>query len=140
MSDEIRAIGNKEIEETINKLQKDYGMSTECLSHLLRVKSDGDKLEIPTGFEEKRSFTNLIFMLDTLSNDEPDFKFKIFLEVLMEYHKISADTIAKFAKIPTQYVLDFMVDSSTVPIEIKYRLASVIMVLRFIFKTVEPKI
>lgn len=115
-------------------------MSTECLLHLLGVKSDGDKIEIPTGFEEKRSFTNLIFMLDTLSNDEPDFKFKAFLEVLIEVHKISADTIAKFAKIPTQYVLDFMVDSSTVPIEIKYRLASVIMVLRFIFKTVEPKI
>ena len=55
-------------------------------------------------------------------------------------HKISADTIAKLAKIPTQYVLDFMIDSSTVPIEIKYRVASVIMVLRFIFKTVEPKI
>ena len=29
---------------------------------------------------------------------------------------------------------------STVPIEIKYKLASVIMTLRFIFKTVEPKI
>lgn len=140
MSDEIQAIGNKEIEETINKLKKDYGMSTECLSHLLRVKSVEDKIEIPTGFEEKCSFTNLIFMLDTLSKEEPDFKFKAFLEVLMEVHKISVDTVAKFAKIPTQYVLDFMVDSSTVPIEIKYRLASVIMVLRFIFKTVEPKI
>ncbi|APM37976.1 HTH domain-containing protein [Clostridium kluyveri] len=140
MAEEIQAIGNKDIEETINTLKKDYGMSTECLSHLLRGKSDGDKIEIPAGFEEKRSFTNLIFMLDTLSKEEPDFKFKAFLEVLIEVHKISADTIAKFAKIPTQYVLDFMIDSSTVPIEIKYRLASVIMVLRFIFKTVEPKI
>ncbi|WP_368488788.1 HTH domain-containing protein [Clostridium sp. BJN0013] len=140
MAEEIQAIGNKDIEETINTLKKDYGMSTECLSYLLRVKSDGDKIEIPTGFEEKRSFTNLIFMLDTLSKEEPDFKFKAFLEVLVEVHKISADTIAKLAKIPTQYVLDFMIDSSTVPIEIKYRVASVIMVLRFIFKTVEPKI
>lgn len=140
MGEEIQAIGNKEIEETINTLMKDYGMSAECLSHLLRVKNDGDKIEIPTEFEEKSSFTNLIFMLDTLSKDEPDFKFKVFLEVLIEYHKISVDTIAKFAKIPTQYVLDFMSDSSAVPIEIKYRLASVIMTLRFIFKTVEPKI
>jgi hypothetical protein len=54
--------------------------------------------------------------------------------------KISADTIAKFAKIPTQYVLDFMADTTTVPIEIKYKLAAVIMMLRFIFKTVEPKL
>ena len=74
MAEEIQAIGNKDIEETINTLKKDYGMSTECLSYLLRVKSDGDKIEIPTGFEEKRSFTNLIFMLDTLSKEEPDFK------------------------------------------------------------------
>jgi len=78
-------------------------------------------------------------MLDIVPKDEPDFRFKGFLEVLIELHKISVDTIAKFAKIPTQYVLDFMIDSSTVPIEIRYRLASVIMMLRFIFKAVEPK-
>jgi hypothetical protein len=140
MDDEIQAIGNKEIGEIITTLKKDYGMSTECLSHLLKVKGDKDKIEIPTGFEEKSSFTNLVFMLDTLLKDEPDFRFKAFLEVLIEFHKISAETIAKFARIPTQYVLDFMIDSSTVPIEIKYRLASVIMTLRFIFKAVEPKI
>ncbi|MBU3090876.1 hypothetical protein KPL35_02145 [Clostridium sp. CF011] len=58
----------------------------------------------------------------------------------VEVHKTSADTIAKFAKIPTQYVLDFMIDRSTVPIEIKHKLASVIMTLRLIIKTVEPKI
>ena len=60
--------------------------------------------------------------------------------MLIEVHKISADTIAKFAKIQEQDVLDFMNDDSTVPIEKKYRLASVIMMLRFIFKAVEPKI
>jgi len=140
MINEIKVIRSKEIEETINTLTNDYGMSTECLSHLLGVKSEGHKLEVPTGFAERSSFNNSIMMLDIISKEEPDFKFKAFLEVLIEVHKISADTIAKFAKIPTQYVLDFMIDSSTVPIEIKYKLASVIMTLRFIFKTVEPKI
>ncbi|MBZ9626143.1 hypothetical protein G9F71_025390 [Clostridium sp. FP2] len=137
---EIHAITGKDIEEMIDTLIKDYGMSTECLSHLLGVKSDGHKIEEPIGFAERSSFTNLIMMLDTIPKEEPDFKFKAFLEVLIEVHKISADTIAKFAEIPTQCVLDFMIDSSTVPIEIKYKLASVIMTLRFIFKTVEPKI
>ncbi|MBU3176887.1 hypothetical protein KPL47_10940 [Clostridium estertheticum] len=140
MINEIKVIRAKEIEEMINTLTNDYGMSTECLSHLLGVKSEGHKLEVPTGFAERSSFNDSIMMLDIISKEEPDFKFKAFLEVLIGVHKISADTIAKFAKIPTQYVLDFMIDSSTVPIEIKYKLASVIMTLRFIFKTVEPKI
>ena len=56
------------------------------------------------------------------------------------YIRLVADISAKLAKIPTQYVLNFMIDSSKVPIEIKYKLASVIMTLRFIFKTVEPEI
>jgi len=142
MNNEIHVITDtdKEIEEILNTLTKDYGMSTECLSHLLGVKSDGQKVEAPTGFVERSSFINLIGMLDIVPKEEPDFKFNAFLGVLIEVHKISAVTIAKFAKIPTQYVLDFMIDSSTVPIEIKYKLASVIMTLRFIFKTVEPKI
>lgn len=142
MNNEIHMITDidKEIGEILDTLTKDYGMSTECLSHLLGVKSDGHKVEVPKEFAERSSYFNLISMLETISMEEPDFKFKAFLEVLIEVHKISADTIAKFAKIPTQYVLDFMIDSSTVPIEIKYKLASVIMTLRFIFKTVEPKI
>ncbi|MGH4118631.1 HTH domain-containing protein [Clostridium sp.] len=140
INDEIHVITVKDIEETLESLTKDYGMSTECLSHLLGVKNDGRKIKVPSGFAERSSFFNLIGMLEIISEEEPDFKFKAFLEVLIEYHKISADTIAKFAKIPTQYVLDFMIDSGTVPIDIKYKLASVIMTLRLIFKTVEPKI
>ena len=139
-NDEIHVIKDKDIGETLDSLMKDYGLSTECLSHLLGVKNYGHKVEVPTGFAERSSFFNLIGMLYIISEGEPDFKFKAFLEVLIDYHKISVDSIAKFAKIPTQYVLDFMIDSSTVPIEIKYKLASVIMTLRFIFKTVEPKI
>ncbi|SDG59122.1 hypothetical protein SAMN05443529_104124 [Desulfosporosinus hippei DSM 8344] len=114
-------------------------MSTECLSHLLGVKIDGHKFEIPTGHEWWHSFLSLLLMLDNIVNEEPDFKFKAFLEVLIEVHKISANTIAKFANIKEQDVLDFINDTNTVPIEMKYRLASVIMTLRFIFKAVEPK-
>ena len=140
MTNEIQMITGKEIGEIIDTLTKDYGMSTECLAHLLGVEIDVNKFELPKGFAERNSFMNLILMLDLIPKEEPNFKFKAFLEVLIEVHKISADTIAKFAKIPTQYVLDFMIDSSTVPIEIKYKLASVIMTLRCIFKNVEPKI
>ena len=140
MQEKCQAIGDNEVEKIFGKLTSDYGMSTECLSHLLGIKNDEHKVEIPTGFAERFSFITLLLMLDNISNEEPDFKFKAFLEVLIEVHKISADTIAKFAKIRKQDVLDFMNDTSTVPIEIKYRLASVIMTLRFIFKAVEPKI
>lgn len=140
MADELHTVSNKDLEEILHKLTKNYGMSTECLPHLLGSKIDGQKVEIPKGFAEGNTFTNLLLMLDTISEEEPDFRFKAFLQVLIDVHKISADTIAKFAKIPTQYVLDFMADTTTVPIEIKYKLASVIMMLRFIFKTVEPKL
>ena len=109
LSEELKLIRDKDIEEIINTLTKDYGMSIKCLSHLLWEEIDLHK-----------------------------FEFKAFLEVLIDTHKISADTIAKFAKIPTQYVLDFMVDSSTVPIELKYRLASVILyspIIDWLYKT-----
>ena len=139
----MKMIGFNEVEEKVEEilgtLTDDFGMSTECLSNLLGVKNDGHKFEIPTG-REYHSFMFLLLMLDNIVNEEPDFKFKAFLEVLIEVHKISANTIAKFAKIKEQDVLDFIDDTNTVPIEIKYRLASVIMTLRFIFKAVEPKI
>jgi len=50
MNNEIHMITDtdKEIEEILDTLTKDYGMSTECLSHLLGVKSDGHKVEVPT--------------------------------------------------------------------------------------------
>ena len=136
----VKKTGLKEIEETLDTLMNSYGMSTECLSNLLGVKIDGHQVEMPTGVAERISFINLLMMLGNVPNDEPDFRFSAFLWVLIEVHKISTDTIAKFAKIQEQDVLDFMNDDSTVPIEKKYRLASVIMMLRFIFKAVEPKI
>lgn len=140
MPGNCRAIGDKEIEEILGILMNDYGMSIECLSNLSGVKNDGHKIRIPTGSAERYSFINLVLMLENISSEEPDLKFKAFLEVLIEVHKISADSIAKFARIRKQDVLDFMNDSNTVPIEKKYRLASVIMTLRFIFKAIEPKI
>ena len=115
-------------------------MSTECLSHLLKVRVDENNIEIPTEFEKYSSFTNLILMLYTISEHEPDLRVRAFLKVLIDVHKISIDTIAKFAKIPKQYVLDFINDSEEVPTEIKYKISSVVMVLRLIFKNVEPKI
>lgn len=72
---------------------------------------------MPTGVAERISFINLLMMLGNVPNDEPDFRFSAFLWVLIEVHKISTDTIAKFAKIQEQDVLDFMNDDSTVPIE-----------------------
>ena len=140
MEDEYQVIGNKEIKEIINKLIEDYSMSTECLSYLLKVKVDENSIEIPTELEKYNSFTNLILMLYTISEHEPDLRVRAFLKVLIDVHKISIDTIAKFAKIPKQYVLDFINDSEEVPTEIKYKISSVVMVLRLIFKNVEPKI
>lgn len=135
-----KTLGLKDVEEILSTLTGDFEMSTECLSNLLGVKNDGHNFEIPVGNVEYYSFINLLLMLDNIVNEEPDFKFKAFLEVLIEVHKISADTIARFAKTKKQDVLDFLNDPNTVPIEIKYRLASVIMTLRFIFKAVEPRI
>ena len=75
-------------------------MSTECLSNLLGVKNDGHKFEIPTGheFHEYNSFMFLLLMLDNIVNEEPDLKFKAFLEVLIEVHKISANLLLNLLK------------------------------------------
>lgn len=90
MPEKHQAIGDNEVEEILATLTNDYGMSTECLTHLLGGKNDlmksykGHKVEIPTGFAERCSFINLLLMLDNISNDEPDLKFNAFLEVLIE--------------------------------------------------------
>jgi len=58
MSEELKLIKAKDIEEIIDKLIKDYGMSTECLSHLLGVEIDVNKFELPKGFLERHFFMN----------------------------------------------------------------------------------
>ena len=108
MPEKVKSIGFNDVEEILSILTDDYGMSTECLSNLLGVNNDGHKFEIPTGHVERHSFIALLLMLDNIVNEKPDFKFKAFLEVLIEVHKISANTIAKFARIKEQDVLDLL--------------------------------
>ena len=146
MQQEHYAVGDEEMGKMLLALTNDYGMDAECLSRLLGVNSNviknykEHKNELPSEFSERCSFFNLLLMLYNIPNEEPDFKAKAFLDVLINEHKISAESIAKFAKVKEQDVLNFLKSSDKVPIETKYRLASVVMTLRLIFKTVEPKI
>ena len=77
-------------------------------------------------------------MVHNITNTDADLKFRAYLYVLVDYHNISPKTIAKMANIEENEVLDFINEKDTISIDTRYKLASVIMNLRFILKDIEP--
>ncbi|BCZ46428.1 hypothetical protein psyc5s11_24950 [Clostridium gelidum] len=84
--------------ETLQLLIEKYKFNIDALSKLLDVKK-----EVILSHDEKKLFENskdfskmydLIVMLELSGKDDADFKIGAFLQVLLEYHSISAETIA----------------------------------------------
>lgn len=128
------------IEDLLNRLVNDYDLSWELLSNLFGVEEiklrDYKKYEYElfNDFEHWNSWTIKALMLDYMSLDSPDFRYKAHLEVLIDGYKISTKSIANFGNIDEQYVRDFLNDEIDVPIEVKYRLGACITQLLVIFK------
>ncbi len=92
-------------------------------------------------FEERRlnkASIDKLLMLSIITEEEPDFKFKSFLDVLIRERKFTTKSISKLAKIKKNDVIKFL-NEEYVSLEVRYRLASVIMTLRFLYKDLEPK-
>lgn len=133
MRTEHFAVGDHEIGEMLTSLTGDCGLEAGSLARLLNVDRETVENGGPQpGSPKRRSFLDRLLMLYLLPDEEPDVKVKAFLEVLLYEHRISAGTVAKFAKLRERDVLDFLEDGGRLPAETKYRLASAVMVLRFL--------
>jgi plasmid maintenance system antidote protein VapI len=82
--------------------------------------------------------SNLIFMLELSGKDDADFKIGAFLQVLLDYHNISAETIALMSGVSEKEVNGLIENPKLVSLESKYKISKTVMALRFFFKELEP--
>lgn len=132
------------IQNILDILIVEYDFNIDTLSNLLNVEKDiiknYKKYEKSISYDAAHlsSIINKILMLYNITNTDADFKFRAYLYVLVDYHNISPKTIAKMANIEEKEVLDFINEEDTISIDTRYKLASVIMNLRFMLKDIEP--
>ena len=71
--------------------------------------------------------------------ENPDKKIQAFFQVLIDYHQIPSQTIDKLAHLPEKTILNFKKNPILVTnLGEKYQITYVVMVLRFLFKELEP--
>ena len=140
--EDMKVITKKDVMEELQLLIEKYKFNIDVLSKLLDVKK-----EVILSKDEKKLFENskdfskmsdLIFMLELSGKDDADFKIGAFLQVLLEYHSISGETIALMSGVSEKEVIDLVEDPKLVSLESKYKISKTVMSLRFLFKELEP--
>lgn len=140
----VTKIDGDYIEALLNRLVNDYDMSWMILSNLFGVEEIKLKnykkyeYELFNDFENWNSWTLKALMLDSISLDSSDFRYKAHLQVLIDGYKISTKSIAEFGNIDEQHVKDFLNGKGDVPIEVKYKLGSCITQLLIVLKDTTP--
>ena len=135
------------ISPRVRSLLEEYHFNAETLAKYLSVSVESvydmaqRKMEkLPADFRIRSSIISKITFLAVIPEEDPDLKVKGFLEVLLSYHELSKETIAKMAGIVTADIDMFLSDQcDKMDAEIKYKIASVTMALRFFLKDNEPK-
>jgi len=139
---DVQVVTLKDVMETLQLLIEKYKFNIDVLSKLLDVKK-----EVILSKDEKKLFENskdfskmsdLIFMLELSGKDDADFKIGAFLQVLLEYHSISTETIALMSGVSEKEVSDLVENPKLVSLESKYKISKTVMALRFFFKELEP--
>lgn len=129
------------IDKLLNQLVNNYKISWEVLANLFEV--DERKLknykkyesELFEDFDHWVCWTNKALMLDFISLDSSDFRFKAYLELLVDGCKISTESIAKFAQVDESEVIRFLNGHiGEISTEIKYKISSCIMKLVIIVR------
>jgi len=139
---DVQVITIKNVMETLQLLIEKYKFNIDVLSKLLDVKKEvilsKDEKKL---FEDSKDFSkmsDLIFMIELSGKDDADFKIGAFLQVLLEYHSISAETIALMSGVSEKEVSDLVGNPKLVSLESKYKISKTVMALRFFFKELEP--
>lgn len=134
------------ISPLVRSLLENYGFNKETLAKYLSVSvecindlAQGKINKLPADFSERGRIIDKIMFLAIIPEEAPDLKVKGFLEVLLTYHNLSKETIAKMAGIEISDIEIFLSNEcEKMDTEIKYKIASVTMALRFFLKDNEP--
>lgn len=139
---DLKVVTLKDVMETLHLLIDKYKFNIDALAKLLVIEKDiilsKDEKKL---FENSKNFgkmSDLIMMLEIIGREDADFKIGAFLEVLLEYHNISAETIALMSGVNEKEVSDFVGNPNLVALESKYKISKTVMSLRFFFKELEP--
>ena len=139
---DLKVVTLKYVMETLQLLIEKYKFNVETLSKLLDVKKDVIlSKDEKTLFENSKNFdkmSDLIMMLELIGRDNADLKIGSFLQVLLEYHNISAETIALMSGVSEKEVNDLVENPELVSLESKYKISKTVMSLRFFLKELEP--
>ena len=126
------------ITEMIQILMQDYGFPEEVLARHFRLTAEqleqllsGDPDGLPGDPAERYRAQSRISLLYFGVCESREQKLSGYLEVLLSYHGLSRETVARAAQVPSE-TLPFLDP------EVRYRLASAVMVLRFLFREDEP--
>lgn len=139
---DMKAVILKDVMETLHLLIEKYKFNADVLSKLLDVKKEAilskDEKKL---FENSKDFgkiSDLVFMLELIGKDDADFKVEAFLQVLLEYHNISVETIALMSGVSEKEVSGLVETPKLVSLESKYKISKTVMALRFFLKELEP--
>ena len=139
---DLKVVTLKYVMETLQLLIEKYKFNIDTLSKLLDVKKD-----VILSKDEKALFENcknfdkmsdLIIMLELIGRDNADLKIGAFLQALLEYHNISAETISLMSGVSEKEVNDLVENPELVSLESKYKISKTVMSLRFFLKELEP--
>ncbi|MBR9649473.1 HTH domain-containing protein [Clostridium tyrobutyricum] len=138
---DVKVVTLKYVMETLQLLIEKYKFNIDVLSKLLDVKKEvilsKDEKKL---FESSKDFgkmSDLLFMLELSGKDDADSKIRAFLQVLLEYHNISAETIALMSGVSEIEVSHLVENPKLVSLEIKYKISKTVMALRFLLKDLE---
>ena len=138
---DLKGVTLKYVMETLQLLIEKYKFNIDTLSKLLDVKKDVIlSKDEKTLFENSKNFhkmSDLIMMLELIGRDTADFKIGAFLQVLLEYHNISTETIALMSGVSEKEVNDLVENPELVSLESKYKISKTVMSLRFFLKELE---
>ncbi|GCD10348.1 hypothetical protein Ctaglu_19710 [Clostridium tagluense] len=140
--EDVKVITKKDVMEELQLLIEKYKFNIDVLSKLLDVKEEvilsQDEKKIFENSKDFSKMSNLISMIELSGKDDADFKIGAFLQVLLEYHSISAETIALMSGVSEKEVIYLVENPKLVSLESKYKISKTVMSLRFLFKELEP--
>ena len=134
----IRPDDGSEICGKLESLINSYQFSpvpADAIEHL----ASGDIAFLPKEPDCCFQLYNKIFFLFLTATEDKDSKLSAFLQVLISYHHLSRETIAKMAGVDAADVDGLLsTPSGNISIEAKYKIAVTVMSLRFFLKDCEP--
>lgn len=131
--------------EHLNALISEYKFNESVLSRYLGILPEqvlrlakGDMTFLPDDNKYRFDLFNRIDFLYFSAIEDKDVKLTAFLQVLVSYHHLSKETIAKMAGVTDGDIEKLLSDPpEDVSMEVKYKIAITVMALRFFLKDCE---